>query len=89
MRARTVCAVHGCPEPAVKRGRCDRHVRRVNGYQWRRLVHAVVERDGGVCWLCGKGGADTADHVRRVRDGGDDDLRNLRAAHVLCNMSRG
>jgi hypothetical protein len=43
------------------------------------LVAQVVERDGGICWLCGKPGATSADHVVRVPHGGRDKLGNLGA----------
>jgi 5-methylcytosine-specific restriction endonuclease McrA len=61
----------------------------MTGYRWRTLVAHVVERDAGICWLCGQHGATTADHVRRFADGGTDDVSNLRAAHVACNKRRG
>jgi len=48
-----------------------------------------VQRDDGICQLCGKPGATTADHITRVRHGGTDALDNLRAAHVGCNLQRG
>ena len=89
MTAKTVCATAHCPRAAVKRGRCEQHSRRINGWQWRRTVRAVVARDNGVCWICGKPGATSADHVHRWADGGTDNMRNLRAAHVHCNMKRG
>ena len=88
MRALTVCVVDLCGDPAVYRGRCELHKRRINRAQWRVLVRKVIRRDAGVCWLCGKQGADTADHVRRWADGGSDELSNLRAAHLRCNQSR-
>ena len=90
MRAATVCLVHRCPGLATQGGRCARHQpRRMSGRRWRRLVEQVIERDQGRCWLCGSYGATSADHVVRVRDGGGDELENLRAAHLLCNQRRG
>lgn len=89
MRARTVCAAPGCPELASSHDRCPAHqLPRLGGRSWRRLVAQVVERDGGRCRLCGKLGATSADHVVRVREGGDDSLANLRAAHLDCNRRR-
>jgi 5-methylcytosine-specific restriction protein A len=56
----------------------------------------VLERDMGICWLCHKPGADTADHVvpRSTSRGmllgpGVHDLWNLKAAHRSCNSRRG
>ena len=92
MRAATVCQEPGCGEPAVRRGRCAGHqpVPDWSGSRrWRRLVAAVVRRDRGVCQLCGRAGATSADHVVRRRDGGADELDNLRAVHLDCNRRRG
>lgn len=49
----------------------------------------TLARDGGVCWLCGKPGATTVDHVVPRSLGGPDTLANLRAAHGSCNSARG
>jgi 5-methylcytosine-specific restriction endonuclease McrA len=76
----------------VHRGRCEQHqLRQLRGWPWCRRVAQAIERDHGICWICGELGADTADHIVRVRDGGDDSLENLRAAHHQpCNTrSRG
>jgi len=59
------------------------------GRPWRRKVAQVVARDGGICWICGRSGATSADHIVPRHDGGSDDLTNLRAAHVRCNQIRG
>jgi 5-methylcytosine-specific restriction endonuclease McrA len=88
----TVCSEPGCPWPATHRGRCELHRQRrrpYSGHAWARIVARVVRRDRGICWLCGRTGADSADHIVRVRDGGSDDLANLRAAHWSCNRERG
>lgn len=57
-----------------------------------KLRAAVLERDGGACWLCGLVIPDTEtptlDHVRPRSMGGSDDLANLRLAHKSCNSSR-
>jgi 5-methylcytosine-specific restriction endonuclease McrA len=57
------------------------------------VVHEAGGRIGGTCAICtGTGTADdplTADHVVSPRDGGSNDLSNLRAAHRSCNSSRG
>lgn len=42
-----------------------------------------------VCHLCGKPGADSADHVIPYAEGGGDDVANLRPAHKACNSKRG
>jgi 5-methylcytosine-specific restriction endonuclease McrA len=42
-----------------------------------------------VCHLCGKPGADTADHLIPRKHGGTNSLDNLRPAHRSCNSARG
>jgi 5-methylcytosine-specific restriction endonuclease McrA len=49
----------------------------------------VLERDGGVCHICGQPGATTVDHLTPAYLGGGDELENLAAAHVTCNSSKG
>jgi 5-methylcytosine-specific restriction protein A len=93
----TVCAVPGCPATATYRGRCAAHARALRTARdrpgsttaWRALRAEVLRRDGYRCWLCGGLGADSADHLVRVADGGGDSLANLRAAHLSCNARRG
>lgn len=65
MRAPTVCAVPGCPEDAVHRGRCARHQRRAwarrspssralaSSPAHRRARRAALSRTGGRCERCG------------------------------------
>lgn len=53
------------------------------------LRAATLRTYGTVCHLCGKDGADTADHVRPRVHGGLDVLENLRPAHGPCNYARG
>jgi 5-methylcytosine-specific restriction endonuclease McrA len=60
----------------------------MGGRRWRRIVAQVVARDGMQLRACGDRGATSADHVVRVRDGGEDSLENLRAAHIECNCRR-
>lgn len=53
--------------------------------EWRRLAAAVIERDGGICSVCGKPGANVAHHVIERRKGGADHGRNLIAVHGRCH----
>lgn len=57
--------------------------------RWRRLRAHVLARDGGVCYVCGQAGANSVDHVRPRSLGGGDDLANLKAAHLRCNLVKG
>lgn len=59
------------------------------GRPWRR-VRAAVLATSDVCWICGRPGATTVDHVVALALGGDPlDRDNLRPAHLACNSSRG
>lgn len=59
--------------------------------RWRQvIVPRIIRRDNGICHICGQPGADTADHLIAVADGGTDDPSNLAAAHhIPCNVRRG
>jgi 5-methylcytosine-specific restriction endonuclease McrA len=47
-------------------------------------------RESDICWLCGKPGADSIDHVVPVAKGGSDAISNLRPAHLWpCNQRKG
>jgi 5-methylcytosine-specific restriction endonuclease McrA len=61
------------------------------GRPWTRIKARVIKRDGGICHLCGKPGADTADHLVPVSLGGAVyAMSNLAAAHHdPCNRLRG
>lgn len=58
-------------------------------YRWQQLSARVLREERGMCHICGRPGADTADHVIPKRAGGTDDRDNLRAAHRSCNASKG
>lgn len=49
--------------------------------RWRSLRAYVLQRDGGICYLCGGLGADTVDHIVSVANGGTDALDNLASVH--------
>ena len=54
-----------------------------------RLREATLDAYGTVCHLCGRDGADSADHLIPRSLGGPDTLDNLRPAHLSCNQRRG
>lgn len=59
------------------------------GRPWRRVRQQILAASD-VCWLCGKSGATTVDHVIPVSHGGPlRDPANLRPAHLSCNTARG
>jgi 5-methylcytosine-specific restriction endonuclease McrA len=42
-----------------------------------------------ICWICGKPGADSVDHVIPIARGGTEDPSNLRPAHLHpCNRAK-
>ena len=49
---------------------------------WSRLRRRILRRDMGVCYICGRPGANSVDHIRSVADGGSDDESNLAAVHA-------
>jgi 5-methylcytosine-specific restriction endonuclease McrA len=63
------------------------------------LRQRLRERDGDLCWLCGKPmvfdsrknkpDAATIDHIVPQSHGGQTTMANLRLAHKLCNNRRG
>ncbi len=49
-----------------------------------------ILRTSDVCWICGRPGADSVDHVVALAKGGTNALDNLRPAHLFpCNRSKG
>jgi 5-methylcytosine-specific restriction endonuclease McrA len=52
-----------------------------------RMRRALLVR-GAVCWLCGGANPTQLDHVVPRREGGGDELSNLRPAHATCNYQR-
>jgi 5-methylcytosine-specific restriction endonuclease McrA len=42
-----------------------------------------------ICALCGKPGANTADHIISLMHGGDNSIDNLQPAHQSCNSRKG
>jgi 5-methylcytosine-specific restriction endonuclease McrA len=57
---------------------------------WKRMRRQILEAND-VCWLCGKPGANTIDHVLPLSQFPElaHDLGNLRPAHKTCNSSKG
>lgn len=60
------------------------------GHRWRQLRKAVL-RESTVCWICGKDGATTVDHIVPVSldPARCLDRSNVRPAHLSCNSARG
>ena len=58
-----------------------------NAYYRRQRAQVLAHSD--ICWLCGKPGSDSTDHIVPVSQGGSDNASNLRPAHLECNKIRG
>lgn len=95
------CAVPGCPEIAVKGGRCVRHATewarnvdsrrpsaRERGYgsDWRRR-RAEVLRACPYCMQCGAL-ATVVDHIIPLRAGGSSDASNLQPLCQTCHNKK-
>lgn len=51
----------------------------------------IIERDGGLCHICGllvPSGQEHLDHVVPISRGGADTPSNVRVAHALCNLRK-
>lgn len=68
---------------------------RRTGRHWREvIVPHILDRDAGICHLCGRPGADSADHIIPTSKGGAEyEDHNLAAVHhkvwPRCNIRRG
>lgn len=87
----TVCVKADCYDTAIANGRCREHqLPAFSGNfrkdrlpsDWRARREIVMQRDRGICYLCGEPGADTVDHVNQSMDD-DHSLENLAAVHDL------
>lgn len=88
VRAGAVCSTRGCPEDATNEGRCPLHQRKrpkrtvsVSGWEEQRRAKRVIARDQGQCYVCDLLGADHADHVIPLSQGGADDESNMAPIH--------
>lgn len=62
---------------------------RTRGRAWTNTVARIVARDRGICHVCRGAGADTADHVIPLAQGGPDTDDNLAAIHrVPCHRDK-
>lgn len=79
-------SLHRAPGWApFKRVRTDRIDREYGTQRWRKLALSIIERDRGICAICGLPGADTAHHKVEKREGGKDEPTNLEAVHRGCH----
>jgi 5-methylcytosine-specific restriction enzyme A len=81
----THCAAHKRPP---WRDAETRRPRTRSGWARQQMSKRVIARDRGICHICGQAGADEADHVVELADGGADEIDNMRAAHAACNIEK-
>jgi 5-methylcytosine-specific restriction protein A len=99
-RANKICSTSGCRGivPPGSGGKCPAHKAKPwavtskrnlsRPKDWNRRRRAILKRDAGVCYLCGRTGAAEVDHVVPVARGGGWDLGNLRSAHSACHKAK-
>lgn len=76
--------------PAVHRPRSPLTEPAYSGRRVRAFVDRVLAHYGTTCHLCGRDGANSADHViPRSKGGAVWDLTNARPSHHKCNLRRG
>lgn len=92
-----ICLEDGCPEMS-QHLRCPTHTRNTprspsstltSAAGYKKLRQEILDRDNGICHLCGLPGADTADHDTPAAWDGENTHANLRAAHRACNRAKG
>jgi 5-methylcytosine-specific restriction endonuclease McrA len=71
----------------VRRNRPSAHARGL-GRQYRKARTFILSLSR-VCVLCGKQGANSADHILPRIHGGNESVYNLVPAHLSCNSRRG
>ena len=58
-----------------------KHRTGLSGWQQQQRAQRVIRRDNGICHVCGQPGADQADHVVPLSEGGADGEDQMRAIH--------
>jgi 5-methylcytosine-specific restriction protein A len=89
------CGQPGCPA-LVRSGRCAKHRRarpkdarpgfrrRGYGHGWEEIRAVVLRRDP-TCKQCGRAASKVAAHIRSKRQGGSDQVTNLRGLCLSCH----
>jgi 5-methylcytosine-specific restriction enzyme A len=53
--------------------------------EWYAVRRHVMQRDRGICRVCGRPGANLVHHIIERKDGGSDDPSNLASVHRACH----
>lgn len=84
-----MCPAPGCPNFQP----CSTHARkpwagsardrgqRISGSRRQARARAIIARDDTICHVCGRPGANEADHIVPLADGGADHESNMAAIH--------
>lgn len=55
-----------------------------------RKLRAAILAESDICYICGKPGANSVDHVVPIAKGGKNTRENMKPAHMFpCNRSKG
>jgi len=96
-RAAQACSHHNCPHlqpcPVHPKkawaGSNRKDKTRLSGWAQQRRARMILVKHRGICHVCGEGGADEADHVEPLSEGGKDDETNMRPIHsVPCHRDK-
>ena len=79
-------AQYGGPADRARERRANR---KKNHHVSTELRHAIFERDGWKCLVCDKATDLTIDHIKPIKEGGNEDLENLRTLCRSCNSHYG
>ena len=79
------CRAH---KPKPWKGSKRRQRMGVSGGRWATIRRRVLERDRGICYLCDQPGANEADHLIEVANGGSNDLTNVASCHRSCHRRK-
>lgn len=87
-RASKACSNPQCPNlqpcPTHEKKPWEGSTRRtktISGWEQQRRARLVIAKHHGICHICGDTGADEADHVIPLQQGGPDTIENMRPIH--------
>lgn len=87
-KASKPCNTHGChhlqpcpTHPTKAWAGSTRRTKTGSGSQQQKRAAHVLHRDNGICHICGQPGANQADHIIPLAEGGIDHVRNMAAIH--------